>query len=813
MIAILRLIPCGIATLFSIAAMAQDADYSSELPRIMPTEPDAAISTFKVAAGFEMQLVAAEPLIGSPVAIEWDADGAMYVCEMRGYSENREDGISGIAKLTDTDHDGVYDTRVEFAEGLFWPTGLFPYNGGLFVGDAPDLLYLKDIDGDGKADLKQRVLTGFGTSNVQGLMNSFRWDLDNRLHIACSSVGGDVRGPHAAADTPGVNIRGRDLAFDPRTYDFEPTSGAAQHGMCFDDWGRKFVSSNSDHIQQVMYEDRYLARNPFVVPPPSRISIAADGPQAEVFRMSPIEPWRIVRTRLRLSGQAKGPIEGGGRAAGYFTGATGVTIYRGDAWPQEWKGLAIVGDVGSNLIHRKRLDANGLEFIARRIDEKSEFVTSSDIWFRPAQFANAPNGTLHVIDVYREVIEHPLSLPTEIKKHLDLTSGRDRGRVYQIVPTGFRQTAFQPLNYQSTESLVQTLNHANAWHRETAARLLYERQDRSAIEAIRKLSRESSSPLGRMHALYALDGLDGLDDVTVLARLSDSHEQVRRHAVRMVERVALTPELLKKLDELVEDPSLEVRYQLAFTLGTLKLDSRISRLAGLLLQSPDDRWMRAAVLCSIGDEAAQLGELLRRDTSFQGETADVFLKQLMDQAATRARVRESGQGTNERARVATTSTNRSTDQIEKRQQVISKYQTSLKLTGNIHQGREHFKKQCSSCHQLDGLGNEIGPNLASIRARGAETLLTAVLDPSREVNPQYLNYVVSTLDGRVLSGMIIDEGSTSLTLRNAKNVAETVLLIDVDEIKSTGMSIMPEGFEDAMDPQAMADLIAYLLHS
>ncbi len=811
MIGLQRITAGCIVMLVAVAGTAQEPDYSSELPRIAPTDPGEAISTFKVANGFEMRLVAAEPLLGSPVAIEWDASGAMYVCEMRGYSEDREDGISRIARLTDTDHDGVYDSRTEFAEGLFWPTGLFPYDGGLFVGDAPDLLYLKDTDGDGKADLKQRVLTGFGTSNVQGLMNSFRWGLGNRIHIACSSVGGEIRGAHAPADIPGISIRGRDLALNPRTYQIEPTSGAAQHGMGFDDWGRKFVSSNSDHIQQVMYEDHYIARNPYVVPPPSRISIAADGPQAEVFRTSPVEPWRIVRTRLRVSGQAKGPIEGGGRAAGYFTGATGVTIFRGDAWPAEWKGLAIVGDVGSNLIHRKRLDANGLEFIAKRIDEKSEFVTSSDIWFRPAQFANAPNGSLHVIDVYREVIEHPLSLPTEIKKHLDLTSGRDRGRIYQIVPTGFNREEPKLLHLVSTEELVHTLAHTNAWHRETAARLLYERQDVSAIASLRNLVRESSSALGRMHALYALDGLSGLDDATLLAGLSDSHEQVRRHAVRLVDRVALTPELLQKLDDLVEDPSLEVRYQLAYTFGTLKVESRVVRLAGLLSQNPNDRWMRAAVLCSIGDEAAQFAELIQQDSLLNDAAAGTFLKQLIDQAATRKRVQESGQDTSSRTPIATALTSRSADQIEKRQDVISKYQTALTMAGNVEHGREHFKKQCSSCHRVEGIGNEIGPNLATIKARGAETVLTAVLDPSREVNPQYLNYVVSTLDGRVLSGMIIDEGSTSMTLRNAKNVTETVLRLDIDQIKNTGLSVMPEGFEDAMNEQAMADLLAYLL--
>ncbi|MFG0263074.1 MAG: PVC-type heme-binding CxxCH protein, partial [Novipirellula sp. JB048] len=537
----LRLAALSVFTLAMTTAShrsaAEEVDYADELPRIAPTEPDAAMATFTVADGFAIEQVAAEPMVKSPVTIEWDADGAMFVCEMRGYSENRDDGISSIARLTDTNGDGQYDTRTEYASGLLWPTALFPYDGGLFVGDAPDLFYMKDTNGDGVADLKQRVLTGFSTANVQGLMNSFRWGLDNRIHIATGSVAGDIRLPHAGPDGESISIRGRDVALNPRTYEFELTSGAAQHGTGFDDWGRKFVSSNSDHIQQVMYQDADIARNPYVVPPPSRISIAADGPQAEVYRTSPVEPWRILRTRLRVSGKVKGVVEGGGRAAGYFTGATGATIYRGDAWPEKWRGYVIVGDVGSNLIHRKKLEPNGLEFIAKRIDKESEFVTSSDIWFRPAQFANAPDGTLHVIDVYREVIEHPLSLPAEIKKHLDLTAGRDRGRIYRIVPTGFKPRSFKPLSKFTTSELVQTLAHANAWHRETAARLLFERQDPAAIEALKALASDSDSPLGRMHALYALSGMKALDEATLTPRLDDSHPQVRRHALRLCDEI------------------------------------------------------------------------------------------------------------------------------------------------------------------------------------------------------------------------------------------------------------------------------------
>ncbi len=177
---------------FARPITAQD-DFAAELPRIPATEPADAIPTFNVADGFHIQQVAAEPLVNSPVAIEWDANGFLYVCEMRGYSEDKDEGISRISRLEDTDDDGVFDKSVVFVDGLLWPTAIFPFDGGLFVGDAPNLYYFKDDDGDGKADSKKVVFTGFGTSNVQGLFNSFRWGLDNRIHVATSSTGGMIQ--------------------------------------------------------------------------------------------------------------------------------------------------------------------------------------------------------------------------------------------------------------------------------------------------------------------------------------------------------------------------------------------------------------------------------------------------------------------------------------------------------------------------------------------------------------------------------------------------------------------------------------------
>ncbi|MBN8625704.1 MAG: cytochrome C, partial [Planctomycetes bacterium] len=669
-------------------------DFKSQLPRVAPTEPGDVWKDFTVAPGFKLEQVACEPLVNSPVAMEWDENGRLFVCEMRGYSENRDDSLSRVSMLEDLDNDGKYDKSTVFVDKLLWPTAVFCYDGGVFIGDAPDVRYYKDTDGDGRADVVKNVFTGFGTSNVQGLLNCFRWGLDNRIHLATSSIGGMIqradptrakfwpvddkdRAAHHAADfkdSKPVNVRGRDIAFNPRTFEFVLTSGASQHGMCFDDWGHKFVSSNSNHIQQVMYEDRYIARNPYLSAPDARAMIAADGPQAEVFRTSPVEPWRVIRTQLRVSGAVKGSVEGGGRAAGYFTGAGGVTIYRGDAWPKEWHGIAIVGDVGSNLVHRKRLERNPaspLEFIARRIDEKSEFVSSKDLWFRPCQYANGPDGTLHILDMYREVIEHPASIPPMIKEHLDLTAGKDRGRLYRILPDGYKHRPCPKLASATTAELVQLLEHPNSWHRETAARLLYQRQDGNSHALLEVLAANSKSPLGRMHAIYALDGMPAsiafttmLREETLLHAVDDQHPQVRKHAIALSAH-RLSDKFIARLAAHADDSDMEVRYTLAFQLGgvfeigrythvraehraefneqTARNDSQAAvALEEIITRDPGDRWIQLAVQSSLGLGAGRvLKDLLVNANFTKQAAARQFLEKLASQVALQSELHSS----------------------------------------------------------------------------------------------------------------------------------------------------------------------------
>ena len=226
-------------------------DYSGELTRIGPQEPAKVLDSFQIRPGFRLELVASEPLVHDPVAMAFDEWNRLFVVEMCDYSEQDQDFLGNIRMLEDTDGDGRFDKSTIYCDKLSWPTAVICWQGGVFVGAAPDIWYLRDTDGDGQADEKRKVFTGFNRTNVQGLLNSFCWGLDHRIHGSASSTGGDIR-PADQPDAQPVSVRGHDFAFDPRTLEFTATTGGAQHGMCFDDWGRRFVCANSDHIQLVM---------------------------------------------------------------------------------------------------------------------------------------------------------------------------------------------------------------------------------------------------------------------------------------------------------------------------------------------------------------------------------------------------------------------------------------------------------------------------------------------------------------------------------------------------------------------------------
>lgn len=590
-----------ISILACIRSLAAEPQLDS-LPRFAPNDPAAALKTFVVREGFEIEAAAHEPNIASPVALSFDEKGRLYVIEMRDYSEHRHEMLGRVRLLEDLDGDGFYEKSVVFAEGLAWPTAVICYNGGVFVGATPEILFLKDTDGDGKADERKVVFTGFGKEasrlNVQQLINSFQWGQDNRIHGANGGNGGMIE--QVASGAPALRLGSRDFSFDPKTLTMRAETGGGQHGMSFDDFGRKFVSNNSSHIRMAVYEDRYLQGVEGIALPTGLVDIAREGPAAEVFRISPEEPWRKVRTEWRVSGHVPGPIEGGGRASGYFTGATGVTIYRGDAFPKEFSNNAFVGDAGGNLVHRKVLKQAGVLFEASRAQDElnREFIASRDTWFRPIQFANGPDGCLYIIDMYREVIEHPWSLPPNLKRLIDLNSGREGGRIWRVKPAGFSRRAQPKLGDASTQELRKIASeHPNGWHRDTAARLLFERGN-----PVSRIALGDPNPGVVERSLINLETASSEDyDFALLAASADPR----------------------------------IRHQLAWTLSALQPKQTPELLATIIRVDASDPYIRAAVLVAAQNHAPMMFETLAADERFvAGEGAVEFLAQLAGRAST-----------------------------------------------------------------------------------------------------------------------------------------------------------------------------------
>ncbi|MDP6447216.1 MAG: HEAT repeat domain-containing protein, partial [Pirellulaceae bacterium] len=403
-----------------------------------------------------------------------------------------------------------------------------------------------------------------------------------------------------------LSVNGRGVVLDPRTKTFETTSGGGQNGMGVDDWGFKYLCSNVNPIQLLMYDTRYAKRNPYFAPRNPAVNInAAEG--AKLHRISPLEPWRVVRSK-RVA-DARGDDDEGAHPGGRFTSASGVTIYRGDAWPKEYRGDLFVGEVANNLVYRARLSYDGLGVTALRADEEREFLASTDTWFRPVQFANAPDGNLYVVDMYRELIEGAAFVPPELLANLDPRNGSDRGRIYRIRATGEANaepaaTTRRLPKRADVAALAQLLDHENGWHRDTASRLLSEVGDVAAARDLKRIARESQRPQGRIHALYALQELDRLSEAMLLSGLRDESPFVRLHAIRLCESANRdSVELRGQLHSMVADPNERVRFQLAQTLGEFPGVRTQESLAKLLDQDGGDPWMRDAVQSSLRDSA------------------------------------------------------------------------------------------------------------------------------------------------------------------------------------------------------------------
>jgi putative membrane-bound dehydrogenase-like protein len=578
---------------------------------LLQGSPEADAAAFRIAPGYEIRLLAAEPDVVDPVALAFDAEERLYVVEMPGYpnagvAEGRP-RESGRVRLLDRPLNGRYTRSRVFADGLNFPTSVMPWRRGVLVANPPDLLYLEDADGDGRAEIRRTLYSGFGLKNIQAQFNGLQWGLDNRVHALGAGNGGTISCP-GRPDWPGVSLQGRNFRFHPDLPgSLEVETGGGQFGLAADDWGRWFTCTNAQHLRHLVLPDREMARNPHLQPPPAVLDIPDHGAAAKVFRISPFEDWRVERTRRRAdSADARRFSSGELVPGGFVTSGTGVAFF---------DGFAMVCDPANNLVHRDLLRPEGASFVAVRVDEGREFLSSTSTWFRPCFLAGGPDGALYLCDFNREVIETPISLPEDIKARLDLES-RGRGRIWRLSRIGPAPRRPPALAGATVDALAAALADPASWRRLTAQRLLVERNDPAAEEPLRALLKHPD-PRARLHALCTLDGLGDRDEADAL--LADPHPGVREHAVRLASPSAPLP---------LQDPDPRVRFVAALALGDRPGDAALPGLADLARRDGADPYLRAAVLSSAaGRELA----LWRRC----GEAPAAFLKELAKLLGTR----------------------------------------------------------------------------------------------------------------------------------------------------------------------------------
>ncbi|MEX2286997.1 MAG: PVC-type heme-binding CxxCH protein [Planctomycetaceae bacterium] len=593
----------------TFAAFAPNAASAAEQAAIhSPVSADESLQHFQLHPGLRIELAATEPEVVDPVAIAFDERLRMWVVEMGDYPNGPQPGEepkSRVRLLEDRDNDGYYETSHVFADKLLFATGIQPWRGGAIVTLAGRVAYFRDTDGDNRADIEETWFAGFAEENPQLRANHPTFALDNRIYIANGLRGGNViaRKEEWKRDAKPVSISGMDFCFDPLTGKCEAVSGNGQFGLTFDDFGNRFVCSNRNPCIHVVLEDRYIKRNPFLAVGSVVQDVSPAGEESRIFPVS--RAWTTSTLH-----------------AGQFTAACGVTIYRGDLLPPEFRGNSFTCEPTGNLVHRDVLSAVGSSFSSKPVREGVEFLATKDEWFRPVNLANGPDGALYVVDMYRAVIEHPQWVPEELKNRPDNYYGNDRGRIYRIVPASSatrRQVAFDD---NDPKELVQLLAHSNAWHRETAARLIYERQDKSLAGPLAELAANSQNPEARIHSLWALSGLGVLADESISRAMADSHPRVCEHALRLAESRLRASELLQDALRRVAPDDARLRFQFALTLGEMDVGRYFNSLIAAARDGADDAWTRLAICSSVGEYPVELlTQVLHRTQSSTAGTS------------------------------------------------------------------------------------------------------------------------------------------------------------------------------------------------
>ncbi|MBN8246015.1 MAG: HEAT repeat domain-containing protein [Verrucomicrobia bacterium] len=543
--------------------------------------PEESRKAFVVPSGFEVRLFASEPDIANPVAMSWDARGRLWVLELYEYPLGARPGTRGrdrIKILEDTDADGDADQVTVFADGLNLATGLLVANGGVYVGEAPNLWFFEDSNGDDVVDRRIKVLTGFGLEDRHELVNGFTWGPDGQIYMTHGVfTRTEAKNPEAPNAAPVVLTAGV-ARLDPKTRRFEVFAEGTSNpwGVDFDAHGHAFVSACViDHLFHLSPGGIYQRQ-------------AGQPPHPYGYAELP----SIVDHRHHMAAYA------------------GINVYQGDQWPAEWRGAALQGNIHQNALNVDRLAASGATFKASHWNATGDFLTTRDGWFMPVSTQTGPDGAVWIMDwsdrypCYQNANADPAGVD------------RERGRIWRVVWTGgetgkavaSRPSRDMDLSRLSSAELAAKLADPNVWQRRTAQRLLNGRgatafgpRELKARTPLHDQFAGATSLDARLASLWTLHSMGLLDEPWLDTAAADREPAVRAWAARLTgERGYATRDAIARLEKLAADPELTVRTAVAvaarqFVSGALTINTApkvpVSEvvvggvLSGLLLNS------------------------------------------------------------------------------------------------------------------------------------------------------------------------------------------------------------------------------------
>ncbi len=830
--------------------------------------PEESMKRIQLDGPYEVQLVAAEPLVLDPVETTWDDKGRLFVADMRDYPlgppNPGDPWLSRIQLLTDENGDGRMDKAVTFADHMDNVQGLLPYEGGLIATTRSQILFLKDTDGDNQADVIKPLIRGFNPKHSQLQVSAPRWGPDGCVHF---NNGLDAReiypvrssgfSPSDEASKNGLkpelqtNVAGSNFKWNPKTGEITPTGGKGQYGGAFDDWGHHFYCSNRNPLMFTVMPYEAMLRNPHAGITQVHEDIATPGAETRVY------PLQITHTTADAH-------------AGTNTACSGLGVYRGHLMP-ELKNNVFVPDPTGQLVTRYKVEPNGASLKATRVGDRTEFFRSSDEWSRPVNFTTGPDGAIYICDIYRRWIDHARFFPEEFVKTHDMRQGENHGRIWRVVPkksgsvvstdqkaAGTAAPHFPALKEHPDRALFLKIPSITA-AKELAAIVTQHADDPWMAKMVASVSSkkmghvlsqlgdsffstfsENRSTTLRTFAAGSLADAETDDVKLLLTLLQKQPGELLWWKPALLQGLAKLPKgheaaaqeiaaLQSKIDSIIADSKAPLDQRLAvLPLLASRKWAAVEPVMKNLLTSNQPTELTTATVALLKKFAAtstspliydllpKAGPSLKRDLvtilTANATTALELFKRMDKGEFPTAWVDVEKRWAYQRGKgeMADLAKKLFGEANTDRAKVVTSYLDAAKKPGDAKKGQQLFATLCITCHKHGQLGVDVGPPLSDVKVKPPEALLSDILDPNRMFEARWSGYQIETHDGRSLAGLIQSETTDALVLAMPGGAKETLSRSAIKDMKSLDRTLMPDGLEAVITKEQMSNLLTFL---